>query len=181
VTTTLLDLDRLRRLAPPPDTPIETGHPARWPAVEAAIGTTLPADYKVFIATYGTGMFDDFLYVFNPFAGDADVNLLRQREVVLGAHAWLRERVPEAAPLPAFPEPGGLLPLGRTQNGDQLYWLTEGEPDRWPIVAFASRSSEPERHELTLVPFLARLLGGTLGSGVFPPELGEDGHVFTPG
>jgi hypothetical protein len=181
MTATLLDLDRLRRLAPPPEIPLEPGHPARWPAVEAALGTALPADYKAFVAAYGTGMFDDFLYVFTPFATDSDGNLLRQRDVALQAFTWLRERVPEVAPLPAFPEPGGLLPLGRTQNGDQLFWLTEGEPDGWPVVAFASRSTEPERHELGLVAFLARLLSGTLPTAVFPPELGEGVHLFTPG
>jgi hypothetical protein len=166
MTTTLLDLDRLRRLAPPPEMPLEPGHPARWPAVEATLGTTLPDDYKEFVTAYGTGTFDDFLSVFTPFAVDSDGNLLCQRDV---------------APPPACPGPDSLLPVGRTQNGDQIFWSTEGEPDGWPVVALASSSTEPERHELGLVPFLSWLLGGTLATAVFPPELGEGVHLFTPG
>jgi hypothetical protein len=27
-----------------------------------------------------------------------------------------------------------VLPLGRTDNGDELYWVTDGDPDDWPVA-----------------------------------------------
>ena len=181
MTTTRLDIGRLCRLATPPAKPLEAGAAGGWPAVETALGTPLPADYKLFIATYGTGLFDEFLYVFNPFAADPDGNLLRQLDAARRGDAWSRAHFPDQARPALVPAPGGLLPLGRTVNGDQLAWLTGGDPDGWPVVATASRSAEPERHELGLVAFLTLLFEGRLTTGVFPPELGEDGHWFTPG
>jgi hypothetical protein len=175
-------LARLRALVPPPAQPFEPADPARWPDVEQALGTRLPADYKAFVETYGSGLFDGFLYVFNPFSADEDGNLLDQRHTMLGAYEWRRRQAPAELPLPSFPEPGGLLPLGRTQNGDQLHWLTEGEPDRWPVVVFPARVNEHERYDLGVVDFLAGLLGGELGGGTFPADfLAEQPHRFEPG
>ena len=36
----------------------------------------------------------------------------------------------------------GLLPWGYTDNCDELYWLTDGEPDGWKIVVHESRAPE---------------------------------------
>lgn len=46
-----------------------------------------------------------------------------------------REDFSEQVPFPLWPEPGGLLPWGSTDNNDHVFWLTIGEPDRWPVVA----------------------------------------------
>lgn len=40
--------------------------------------------------------------------------------------------------VPLWPEPGGFLPFGDSIDGDQLGWLTCGEPDEWPLI-FALR------------------------------------------
>ena len=37
-----------------------------WPEVERRLGTRLPADYKLLIASYGEGSFDDFIWVLHP-------------------------------------------------------------------------------------------------------------------
>ena len=47
---------------------------------------------------------------------------------MLAAYRQTRARFPERLPLPPFPEQGGVLPLGRTDNGDELYWVTQGPP-----------------------------------------------------
>jgi hypothetical protein len=77
---------------------------------------------------------DDFLYLFNPFAAGQDGNLLAEKDRVLAAYRQTRARFPDRLPLPPFPEPGGVLPLGRTDNGDELYWVTDGDPDDWPVA-----------------------------------------------
>ena len=177
----LRDLDRLRKLAPPPAEPVETGSPDAWPEVERAMGTPLPTDFKVFTNTYGSGKFDDFLYLFNPFTGGEDGNLLHERDAVLDAYASSRARFPDRYPLPAFPEPGGLLPLGRTDNGDELYWVTEGQPDTWPVAALGGRGAWQETHRMTITGFLAALLGGDLVTSLFPVDIrNRETHTFAP-
>lgn len=176
-----MGLERLRSVVPPPAEPLERGEPARWAGVEAELGTVLPDDFKAFTELYGSGKFDDFLYLLNPFAADPAGNLLAARDGMLAAYAGTRAKFPERLPLPPWPEPGGLLPLGRSDNGNELYWLTEGSPPAWPVVAFAGRSTRHEVHRHPVTDFLALLLSGELETGVFPDSfLRRAAHEFIP-
>jgi hypothetical protein len=82
---------------------------------------------------------------------------------------------PIAAPYPAYPETGGVLPWAQTDNGDVVYWLTEGSSDSWPIVLIEARHGSHEEYTLSTTEFLARLLAGTLNSKILPARLGENG------
>jgi hypothetical protein len=176
-----MSLDRLREIVPPPATPAETGEQGRWPEVERSLGTSLPADFKAFTATYGSGAFDGFLYLFNPFAPDGPGNLLFEREETLRAYAETRAKFPDKLPLPPFPEPGGVLPLGRSDNGDELYWVTQGDPDGWQVTVLAARASRQETFEQGVTAFLAELLAGRLSTRVFPRSfLDRRPHTFEP-
>jgi len=175
-------LERLHALVPPPDKPLEAGAPERWPEIEAQLGTTLPEDYKKFTNLYGSGKFDDFLYLFNPFAAPGSGgNLVAEKDAVLAAYTETRSKFPDKFPLPPFPEPGGLLPLGRTDNGNELYWLTEGDPGGWEIALFDGRGSRYELHPPTVTGFLAGLLSGELETTLLPAGfLDQREHSFEP-
>ena len=174
-------LERLRRLLPPPADPVEPGRPDGWPAVEAALGTGLPSDFKAFIERYGSGVVDDFLYLFNPFTQGQDGNLLAEKDRVLAAYRQTRARFPDRLPLPPFPDEGGVLPLGRTDNGDELYWVTQGQPDRWPVALVEARAARQELHRMPVTGFLAALAANQLTSQVLPEALlGRPSHRFTP-
>jgi hypothetical protein len=96
-------LERLRRLLPPPAEPLEAGRTDGWAAVEAALGTGLPSDFKAFTERYGSGKIDDFLYLFNPFTQGQDGNLLVEKDRVLAAYRQTRAPLPGAAYAPAVP------------------------------------------------------------------------------
>ncbi|HET6815165.1 MAG TPA: hypothetical protein VFJ69_14380 [Actinomycetota bacterium] len=174
-------LERLGELLPPPADPLEPGRPDGWPAVERSLGTALPGDFKAFTERYGSGTVDAFLYLFNPFTAGQDGNLLVEKDRVLAAYGQTRARFPDRLPLPAFPEPGGVLPVGRTENGDELYWVTDGQPDGWPVVLVASRAALQEVHPMSVTGFLAALAANQLTSRVLPQDLlRRPGHRFTP-
>ena len=174
-------LERLRQLLPPPADPVEPGRPDGWAEVETAIGTQLPGDFKAFTELYGSGMVDDFLYLFNPFAAGQDGNLLVEKDRVLAAYRQTRARFPDRLPLPAFPDAGGVLPLGRTENGDELYWVTEGHPDAWSVALLESRAAFLELHPMPVTGLLAALAANQLTSRVLPNDiLGRPSHQFTP-
>jgi hypothetical protein len=176
-----MGLERLRSIVPPPAEPLEPGVPDQWPRVEAELGTGLPDDFKRFTELYGSGKFDDFLYLLNPFAADPAGSLLGARDTMLEAYTETRAKFPERLPLPPWPQPGGLLPLGRSDNGNELYWLTEGSPAAWPVVAFAGRSTRHEVHDGPVTAFLALLLSGKLQTSVFPDSfLRRASHEFIP-
>jgi hypothetical protein len=174
-------LERLQQVLPPPADPVEPGRPDGWPAVERKLGTELPGDFKAFTELYGSGTVDDFLYLFNPFAVGEDGNLLVEKDRVLAAYRQTRTRFPDRLPLPPFPEPGGLLPLGRTDNGDELYWVTDGDPDQWPVALLEARATLQELHRMPVAEFLAALATNHLASRILPGDvLGRPGHRFIP-
>ena len=174
-------LERLRQLLPPPADPVEPGWPDGWAQVEAALGTQLPGDFKAFTEQYGSGMVDDFLYLFNPFAAGQDGNLLVEKDRVLAAYRQTRARFPDRLVLPPFPDEGGVLPLGRTENGDELYWVTQRDPDGWPVALLESRAAFLEVHPMPVTGLLAALAANQLTSRVLPDDLlGRPSHQFTP-
>jgi hypothetical protein len=174
-------LERLRRLLPPPANPVEAGRPEGWAEVEAALGTGLPTDFKAFTELYGSGTIDDFLYLFNPFTQGQDGNLLAEKNRVLAAYRQTRARFPERLPLPPFPEQGGVLPLGRTDNGDELYWVTQGPPDQWPVMLLEARAALQELQPMPVTGFLGALAANQLTSRVLPEDLlRRSSHRFTP-
>src|SRR5215208_2656346 len=164
-------LERLQQLLPPPAEPIEPGRPDGWPAVERRLGTPLPTDFKAFTERYGSGKVDDFLYLFNPFVSGQDGNLLVEKDRVLASYCQTRVRYPERLPLPPFPDEGGLLPLGRTDNGDELYWVTQGHPDGWPVALLESRATLQEVHRMPVTGFLAALAANQLASRILPDDV----------
>jgi hypothetical protein len=174
-------LERLRQLLPPPAEPVEPGGTDGWVVVEATLGTGLPGDFKAFTELYGSGMVDDFLYLFNPFAAGEDGNLLAEKDRVLAGYRQTRARFPDRLPLPPFPDAGGVLPLGRTGNGDELYWVTEGGPDDWPVALWESRAALQEVHAMPVTGFLAALAANELASRVLPEDvLRRPSHRFIP-
>jgi hypothetical protein len=174
-------LEQLRLLLPPPAELLEPAPPDGWAGVEAALGTGLPDDFKAFTELYGSGKVDDFLYLFNPFAEGQDGNLLFEKDRVLADYAQTRAKFPERLPLPPFPEEGGVLPLGRTDNGDELYWVTGGDPGDWPVALLESRAARQEVHRMPVTGFLAALAAGELATAILPGDVvHRPRHQFAP-
>lgn len=163
-----MSLQRLEQIAPPPTNLVDAGTEQDWPEVERILGTTLPDDYKRLINAYGTGKFSQFLYVLNPFAQKTERNFWRIKNDILDAYRASRRQFPEDFPDPPFPELHGFLPWARTDNGNEIYWQTSGEPDQWPIIMFESRRGSLERYELAPTEFITGLLSGGIKSNIFP-------------
>src|SRR5262245_21158904 len=102
-----------------------------WVSVERELGTELPDDYKRFVSSYGAGTIDSFLSIFAPGGRTQWVDLVWRSRDHDGTFVRRREQHP---PFDAFPAPGGLLAFGQTDNGDVLYWRTEGAPSQWTVL-----------------------------------------------
>jgi len=150
-------INDLITLMPPPEAPIEAGG-ATWASVESAVGSVLPIDYKEFIEKYGTGRINGFVWIFNPFSSRQGINLVNQLSVQINALKTLAQDFGEQCPYPLFPEDGGLLPAGITDNGDVIHWLTKGEPNAWKIVVNEARGPRYEEFDSDLTSFLNEIL-----------------------
>lgn len=163
-----MSISRLRQIVAPPAQPVGTGTPAVWRAVEALLSTTLPQDYKQFVATYGVGQFNQFLLVRTPFPPRSEDGVFDIREPALAIYTNLHRSFPNDLPIPPYPEPGGLLPCAETENGDTLFWRTAGVPNAWPVVLLPRANMRLEQFDMLLTPFLAELLSGSIRPFGFP-------------
>ncbi|MFL6224564.1 MAG: hypothetical protein ACJ75K_17495, partial [Actinomycetes bacterium] len=63
----------------------------------------------------------------------------------------------------------------------ELYWVTQGQPDRWPVALLEARAALQEVHPMPVTGFLAALAANQLTSRVLPDDLlGRPSHQFTP-
>lgn len=150
-------ISQLIKVLQPPANPSEnTGD---WQAVEKQMGTELPAEYKTFIETYGTGIIGRFIYIWNPFAEEQFVNLISRSSSDNNLFAefileWTDIERNRLFPFPVFPEKFGVLSFGSTRNGDTLFWRTHGKPDEWSVMVWKIRSSRFELHDISMSRFL---------------------------
>src|SRR5262245_20096564 len=114
-------LQRLVTMVPPPKEPYEAGDAEGFARVESDLGLKLPGDYKNFIHTYGTGQWQEFWYVLNPFSANEYGNLVTQSQnrrptkwSALDAERTIRDGQGHRYPHPIYPEPGGILPWAIT-------------------------------------------------------------------
>jgi hypothetical protein len=166
----LPQITHLKRIMPPPRKPVSTGTPAQWQAVEKRLTLTLPEDYKQFVGTYGAGSINGHIFIANPFSErDWDNLVERVRSKAAALRHWKQEH-PKDIPYDVWPTPGGLLPLGSTDVGDNLFWRTRGKPDAWTIVLSSRGGDGWVELDCGLAAFLRRMFQEDIQVGFWPPE-----------
>jgi hypothetical protein len=148
-------VSKLKNTFPVPDKPhCAFSDEESWSGIEEKLGIRLPADYKLFIGIYGTGLVGDFISLHNPFSTYKPANLFKQMERILRAEHELQDIL-----LPLYPQSGGLLPFAKTYNGDILFWQTQGEPDNWTLYIREVRSLHYEQYAMNMSSFFIELVG----------------------
>jgi hypothetical protein len=149
-----MSIDELATIAPPPDSPDEVATPKELHEIQKRFGITLPTDYRVFSLRYGSGYFiGTFLEIWTPFM----VDLPKESADQNGRAFWFHKcgYLPWA-PFPANP---GTLEIGGNEHGDTILYLTEGDPDHWPILVVPHEDEgNYERWDTPLVSFLRKAL-----------------------
>ncbi|MFF4412984.1 hypothetical protein ACFYY8_10670 [Streptosporangium sp. NPDC001559] len=158
-------LERLLALVPPPETPLFAL--GSWEELFAELGTGLPSDYVAFVNAYGSSDFSDWLGVADPRRDGHGASMDTEGRTLGDQYRSFRAKWPEDSPFAAWPEPGGFLPWGNTIDADHVGWLTEGEPDRWPVAIW------PRHHDdrvigMTMTEFLWGWFSGELVGGELP-------------
>ncbi|MEU4150704.1 hypothetical protein [Streptomyces sp. NPDC026659] len=131
-----------------------------WKAVEEALGTRLPSDFKALAEWYPAFELDDFLGVFLPWPGEEG--------------DWAGEGDGPYSDYPADLRPPELVPTnliswGDSKEGDVFFWSVLGDdPEHWPVT-ICSRNGPWWHYAGGTVQFLAELTNGTLEPWELPP------------
>lgn len=170
-----MSIGALLEAVPPPPAGQGDVFSGQWGTVEAEVRAPLPQDYKDFVRLYGNGYFMEFLGIYMPKARNHHIRLERMVRVVSSGYAdW------DDLPYPMWPQEGGLIPFGGTDNGDQLFWLPQGTPDEWTVVIFDRGGLCFEAVDRDLTGFLAGLATGEVQPNAFPEDLLPCEHLFQP-
>lgn len=173
-----MDLCELIKLLPPPAKPVDAPTHAIWHSVERKLRLVMPGDYKQFISTYGVGCIDGFLWVFSPASENVYLNLSSQ--ILDGAETLrqLRDDWREDISYPIYPDPGGVVPWGGTDNGHTLYWM--GGTHESSIVVQDARTPEWCSFRMSITGFLIALLSRRISVDIFPEGFPAAQHTYTP-
>ncbi|MEV3947616.1 SMI1/KNR4 family protein [Streptomyces halstedii] len=149
-----------------------------WPAVERALGTALPTDYRQLVETYGGGVFDETIWLLDPACPDEDYELLAQA----AEKAETLKKLWEVEPRPAQLQESGteVLPWAYIEGtGAMLYWLVKPgqDPDEWTVMFNEGRGPLWEHHDAQCASFLLAVLTGRAETDYFP-ALPVDQHQF---
>jgi hypothetical protein len=157
-------LDALRLLVPPPEAPYAGG--GTWKDLFAELGTRLPAEYVALMDLYGGGVWQGWLQFATPLRpGRGLAAFARER---LGWYRDLRDEFPENYPLATWPQPGGFLPFASSIDGDDLGWLTQGDPDHWPLIVQPRERDQGPPLKTNLTDLLLGWLRGRPVAPEFP-------------
>jgi hypothetical protein len=164
-------LDELKGLVPPP---AAVASP-QWEDALEQVGFEFPADYREFVDAYGEGTFERSEYVgLEVRAPHSSALGLRGEPGLKGFVARHVNRVRPlfvgsgegtamwaGEPYPMYPDSGGLLSWGRSQQNDQFFWLTQdADPDRWPVVGWSRHDASTLVFDGGMAEFLIALFTG---------------------
>lgn len=154
----------------------ENARPYSWDAVEAAISSALPRDYKELIDTTGALIIDDWLCLFGPERGSSssDIALLvEERE-----RAWdeLRESGVEL-PEEYFAEGSRLIAFGAIE-GTYFFWhaVSGSVPEDWGVVVVDEDLESWYDFDLSATECIYKILVGDIRRDPFDDLFGGTTH-----
>ena len=112
------DVQRLLRLVPPPTVPAHVADDEMWRSAEAIAGVEYPIEMKQLHRAYGSGWFDDFVWVLNP-APHHDAYTLFDFDL----NEFAPQDVARVVPGVRAKE---ILPIAWTRAGEEFYYVARG-------------------------------------------------------
>lgn len=169
-------LQKLFEILKPKSKVFDTGNEAGWKQLELSMNIVFPIDYKEYIKTYGTGCIDNFLWVLNPFCDNENINFIQKGRSLINAYKILRRSHSDIYKYHIFPEKNGLLPWGFTDNGDELYWETGLEPDKWNVVVCKYNFYN---YRMCMTEFLYKIISREIICDEFPEDFPDQNVEFS--
>jgi hypothetical protein len=174
-----MGIDRLISIMPPPANLVDVGAEMNWPSIDNNVN--FPADYIDFINRYGSGRIANFLLIFNPFSAKEELNFFDQFNFILEDFKYLVDSDSEYYRYRLYPEDGGLIPFGVTDNGDYIFWVVDPKEDSnlWKVAIVAARSPEVELLPWGMLKFIEKLVQGSAKPSSFPQNINYKNLIFS--
>ena len=169
-----MTIDTLMKVITPPREPAGV-FLGPWEPIEAELGIPIPPDYKDLVRVYGSGYYMEFFGIHVPRSANLNLRLETQVAAICATFSDRDELI-----YPLWPDPGGLVPFGGTDNGDFLFWLPRRALADWSIVVWDRGLGNFEVFDCDLTNFIAGLATGAIVPKEFPEDLVTCDHLFQP-
>jgi len=166
-----MSIEELTSLVPPPKSVPHYD----FGVVEAAVGFSLPDDYKQLVSTYGGGSFGGYLGLMAPTQDDliAGGAYCRQSLTDLrdtyADHSWIHPDGSKTSMAIEKVDPVPYYGWGGAPGGETGYWHIDGGPNDWAAVVIGDGWTN-DYHPGGLVAYLADLVAGRFPTEVFSAE-----------
>lgn len=170
-------IDELRAVLPPPAEVRNVPSAEDWSRVETSLGARFPDDFKAFLSTWGQIYVGGFMFPYSPAASTPSASELASNADYVGsALSTLKAHNPASYSAPVFPEEGGFLAGGRTDNGDFIGWMARGgSPEHWPAAVWGTEARAPEVFEgMGFGDLMLGMVKGETRPKEFPDDLWDD-------
>lgn len=166
-------VDQLQTVLVAPAEPSGQPSAADWARVATETNLTFPSDFKQFLNTWGQAYIGGFLFPYSPNGTTRANELQSGVEYVSRALTTLKSHHPDSMPAPVFPEKGGFVAGGISDNGDFIGWMTvSSDPDQWPVAVWGHEDDVPEVFEGTgFGAFILGVVQGDIRPVAFPSGL----------
>jgi hypothetical protein len=167
------DVERLRDVVKPPS---EELVPFReWSELECRLGVAVPPDYRQLVATFGPGVFDEFIHIQQPKSRFEAIRLV---SFSLAYRKRLFAQRESGRDLPYDPE--DLLPVARTEDGDVICWVMQpvDSPARWSLIVSNAGRSEWIDFSGGISKFLTAVFLEGFRIPFFPPDFPSNHPTF---
>ncbi len=141
-----------------------------WEKVEYNLGFSLPKDYKDFIDYYGTGGVNNFFWLHTPFTNVGHMNFEKHGQLMLETYQHVKELYPELYIHEIYPNKNGILPIGYTDNGDEIYWKTNDETSLWQIIVYDNLGERIIEYPMGMAEWIYRLVSKEINCEIFPDD-----------
>jgi len=157
-------LEKLKALMKVPKQIYNAGNSQAWEEYQAKYHCEFPFDYKEFINTYGTGGINNFMWILTPYESNEEINLWQRAEIMSESYSYMKDLSPQKHHYSIYPDEGGLLPWGYTDNGDELYF------NNGSVVVFEARYADYYEYNMGMIEFLYKLFTKGLTCNAFPDD-----------
>lgn len=150
-----------------------------WQEHERKLGIDFPLAYKEFLANYGTGEINEFLWILNPFCDNSNLNI-EKALYFQDAYNEMKELFGEDYSRPKFPEKDSFLTWAVSDNGDSFFWVVNNDvsSDEWQVGVHSSDQGEEELTNCNTLSFLEKIAASEFKSNILPAQFLEADKVF---
>lgn len=157
-------LEKLKTILRVPEKKYNIGTPQDWMGFQKKFNIKFPSDYVKFIETYGTGSINNFLWILTPYESNQNINIFSKAEIMRDSYNYMKNMFPGIFSYCIYPDEGGLLPWGYTDNSDELYFDLKNDT----IIVMESRYSDIYEYKMGMIEFLYKLFMKDINCNAFP-------------